>query len=278
MSEASNQADRTPLPEGVFCPDCGYDLRGSTSERCSECGFALEELRRAESQIPWTYRDKFGTLRAYLRTVGFVLRQPRRFYYEAARPVSYGDCQSFRWLTLAVVCVPLAVSGALLCIVGLVRGWWTADGPWWLLGGFLLWSLLALATLPGLASYFFQPRHATVERQNRAIALSYYAWAPLAITPLALVFWAAAWVLFPQPAITLSFPVLVILAGAVYVVALVITERRLYGLWRRVLNLSAAASVTRLIVLHVLALLLLLLLLIIPAALFWLAVVVCSFT
>jgi hypothetical protein len=50
------------------------------------------------------------------------------------------------------------------------------------LGAGCLWLFLFTAT--GAASYFFHPRSISIERQNRAIALSYYACAPLALTPI----------------------------------------------------------------------------------------------
>jgi len=45
-----------------------------------------------------------------------------------------------------------------------------------------LWLFLFTAT--GAASYFFHPRSISIGRQNRAITLSYYACAPLALTPI----------------------------------------------------------------------------------------------
>ena len=50
------------------------------------------------------------------------------------------------------------------------------------LGAGCLWLFLFTAT--GAASYFFHPRSISIERQNRAITLSYYACAPLALTPI----------------------------------------------------------------------------------------------
>ena len=57
---AQTPPDLPPLPEGIYCLDCGYDLRGSTSARCPECGFSLELLRTGESQIPWAHRRELG--------------------------------------------------------------------------------------------------------------------------------------------------------------------------------------------------------------------------
>jgi hypothetical protein len=45
---------------------------------------------------------------------------------------------------------------------------------------------LFLMAMTGACSYFFHPRSLPIVQQNRAIALSYYACAPLAYTPLTL--------------------------------------------------------------------------------------------
>ena len=45
---------------GRFCPDCGYDLRGISSDRCPECGHAVDPTSLAISIIPWTHRRSLG--------------------------------------------------------------------------------------------------------------------------------------------------------------------------------------------------------------------------
>jgi len=175
-----------PLPVGIVCPDCGYDLRGSTSARCSECGFALDGLRSQETQVPWSHRRELGWLRAYWKTVWLVLRRPKQFCLEMSRPVSYADSQSFRWITTLHAYPPVVVVAAVWYYFEQRRGRGGGGDELWLLAGVLIWLLLALVLLPGLASYFFQPREHTTEQQNRAIALSYYAWSPLALLLFAL--------------------------------------------------------------------------------------------
>lgn len=173
-----------PLPVGAVCPDCGYDLRGSTSAVCSECGRSLDVFRAGESQIPWSRRQTLGWFRAYWLTVWRVLRRANVFCLEVVRPVSYADAQSFRWVTL-LHAYPMLLAGLLAwAVTELVRGHGLSAGDWWWLGSLAIWMLLLLAALPGLASYFFQWRQQSVEQQNRAIALSYYAWAPLVLMPL----------------------------------------------------------------------------------------------
>lgn len=172
------------LPVGAVCPDCGYDLRGSASAICSECGRSLDVFRARESQIPWTRRRTLGWFKAYWLTVWRVLRRSRLFCLEVVRPVSYADSQSFRWVTLLHTYLPLLACMLVWLATEAGRGHTVSAGDWWWLGGLSVWLLLLLAALPGLASCFFQWRQQSVEQQNRAIALSYYAWAPLALMPV----------------------------------------------------------------------------------------------
>jgi hypothetical protein len=183
--EVTLAADLPPLPEGLYCPDCGYDLRGLTSNRCPECGFSLEPARTPEPQIPWVHRRQIGRFRAYWRTVAAATFRPKRFCLEILRPVSYSDAQRFRWVTILHAYVPLLVAGLVMFIRGdLSRPYDWGALYWWLTGAAC--ALLELVVLTGTTSYAFHPRYLPVESQNRAVALSYYAWAPLVCTPLAL--------------------------------------------------------------------------------------------
>jgi hypothetical protein len=184
----------TDLPgTELFCPECGYDLRGSTGERCPECGLAIDRAAAgAASRISWVHRGRIGWWRAFWRTVWAATVRPKVLAAEAARPVSLDDALAFRravvWVAWTPVAVPLA-------------GWYAyvfsfdyAPSPHfdWLAAVFeivavgvalaAVWLWLFLAS--GVASYLFHPRYLSVERQNRAVALSYYACAPFAWTPV----------------------------------------------------------------------------------------------
>ena len=68
----------------------------------------------------------------------------------------------------------------------------------------------------GLPSYFFHPRRLPIERQNRAIALSYYGSGPLAFLPLTVVLAAIPIALFydhPLDFITWVFAACLLLAN-----------------------------------------------------------------
>ncbi len=63
----------------LYCPKCGYNLRGLTSDRCPECGYDICVIRERKSQIPWVYRDQEGSFRAYWKTVWLVMFKNERF-------------------------------------------------------------------------------------------------------------------------------------------------------------------------------------------------------
>ncbi|MFH0982330.1 MAG: zinc ribbon domain-containing protein [Planctomycetota bacterium] len=183
---------QTEIPYDLFCQECGYNLRGLTSDRCPECGYSLKTLRSQVPRIPWVFREELGRLRAYWRTVWMVMFRHKRFCEEVARPVDYGDAQRFRWVTVLHVYLPVLAGTVLLHVLP-----WPSpfDGPWldepfrgvWPMAGFHLCILLFLAAATGVPSYFFHPRDIPIEQQNRAVALSYYACAALGWTPLAFV-------------------------------------------------------------------------------------------
>jgi hypothetical protein len=194
-----------PLPtiaQDLFCQRCGYNLRGLTGNRCPECGGSLDGVRSLVPQIPWMYRKEIGWFRAYWRTVWFVMVRQARFCDEMARPVSYSDCQSFRWVTLLSVALP-----SLFPPLGLYLTWkpqpfrfsndfvsasYAAIAAGWpLVIPYLCW-LLFLVAATGVPSYFFHPREVPVQQQNRAIALSYYSCGPLVFLTLPVLMYAAA--------------------------------------------------------------------------------------
>ncbi len=177
----------TAIPDDLFCPQCGYNLRGLTSDRCPECGHSIEGVRPLTSGIPWVHRKQLGSFRAYWKTVWLVMFNQKRLCDEIAHPVSYADSQSFRWITILHAYLPVLLVtvayGMFLPAILLVH--WFLDGRLQDVcprAGLHLCFVLFLAASTGVPSYFFQPRGVLVSLQNRAIALSYYASAPLALT------------------------------------------------------------------------------------------------
>lgn len=187
-------ADLPPLPAGLFCPQCDYDLRGLTSARCPECGLSLAGVREGRTLIPWRNRTRRNWYWAYWLTVGMVTLHLRRLGDEVIRPGSFADARAFRRLTvLHVYALLLPIS-----IVVLVRRW---DDVTWLFGGLTIpWFvaqqvalLLTLFAVTALPRFFFHPRHLPLVRQNRAVALSYYACGVLAWAPVIAVLVGGGW-------------------------------------------------------------------------------------
>ena len=181
--------------DAIYCPSCGYDLRGiDNSLKCPECGLPLDRARLHASAIPWTHRAEIGRVRAYVHTVELVIRKPTRAAGDVARPVSFADAQRFRRLTVLVAMIgPVLLFAFAVVLVILDRpitmsptastpvriGWALELGLVPVILGALYAFLLAAS---GVASYFFHPRTLPIERQNRAVALSCYACAPMALT------------------------------------------------------------------------------------------------
>ncbi len=181
---ASARADEClpPIPAGIFCPDCGYDLRGLTRACCPECGFELAAIRSAAPQIPWSRRRELGRFRAYWQTVWQVGRVPRQICLEVVRPVSYPDARRFRWITFLLAWGPILIGLGILA--------WAAfldDNPEsaLVLVGINVGLGVFLFALPNVAAGLVDPRELPVAYRTRVVALNYYAWAPLALMPLA---------------------------------------------------------------------------------------------
>jgi hypothetical protein len=207
-------ADSLAAP-ALFCPACGYDLRAIDSDRCPECGLLIDRTAAGQSTLPWSHRHRLGYLGGYGRTCLLVCFRPQHFRAEMDRPVSLGDARAFRRATVWVAYLPLAavviavyiatfapptgwrplieaVSGFVPSaleplVIARPTGAFRSVGyamELFVLAALLLAIWLWFLAAAGVASYWFHPRHLPVERQNRAVALSYYACAPLAMMPI----------------------------------------------------------------------------------------------
>lgn len=203
--EANHPTDATgpaqEIPVDIYCPKCAYDLRGAEGERCSECGYSLTGLRAVESNIPWVHRKQRGWWHAYWATVWLVTFRHRRFCEEYARTVSYPDARKFQRTTvvlLSTLTMVALVITYLTILVYIYQGWATEE--FFNLKLFLeIWPIviyfggyvLFLIAVSGVPSYFFHPKHLPLARQNSAIAMSYYAGAPLIFSIVPTIFWIA---------------------------------------------------------------------------------------
>ena len=196
----ASQPSESPAPPDLelFCPACGYSLRGIESDRCPECGFAIDRSAAAVSRIPWEHRRRLGLPRAYWRTMWM---SSRTVAGDMIRPVNYRDARLFQLVTVLIASLPLAAMAALpvpdsfyRALGGSLSAWPVALPPGWaidfglpILAAVGLRVVLPIAivlfflAMTGVASYFFHPPHLTVVQQNRAIALSYYASTPLVL-------------------------------------------------------------------------------------------------
>jgi hypothetical protein len=185
-------ASQTPpaparLDEDAFCPECRYNLRGVESNRCPECGREFDRATLRVSAIPWVHRHEIGRFRAYWRTVWFVTASTRRFADELSRPTPYADAQRFRWTTVLILCLSLPLIGAVLYgadLLPAINDPLTSEvlSMVWPAATVIAAFVLALAAMTGLPGYAFHPPSVPVNVQNRAIALSYYACAPLGLS------------------------------------------------------------------------------------------------
>lgn len=229
------------IPYDLYCLKCAYNLRGLTGDRCPECGESLGDARSPVSGIPWVHRRKLGWLNAYWRTVCLVMFRQRRFCAEMARPVSFRDSQSFRWMTVLHAYAPLLAFSVAMYIIepghfvtspaDLAFISAAANNPW-PVAAMNACLLLFLVAATGIPSYFFHPRDVGVHLQNRAIALSYYASAPLAWTAIPTVIAIAA---FSGDDDFLHLDILLPLAVCLYLTIPLVWCRDLYGLMRFVL-------------------------------------------
>jgi hypothetical protein len=250
-TDTSAAAELWALPVGAVCPECTYDLRGSTSPRCSECGFELQILRTRKSQIPWSHRRERGRFRAYWQTVWMVVRWPKRLCIELARPVSYTDSQKFRWLTFLYAYVPILLTSLICIAFDHWRNWAGGDELRWTLAGVNVAAVVLLAGVPGVASYFFQSPRLPLAAQNRAIALSYYAWAPLAILPLLPIAFVPGLVVVDGESL---YPAAFFATGlAIVVYAVFLGERRFLRFAQYLLARGWFAAAVRTLILNVLA-------------------------
>jgi hypothetical protein len=184
--ERSESDDEGAGEAVLFCPACLYDLRGSVADACPECGVPLDRAQLATSAIPWVHRRGLG-VRAFLKTAWTATFKTQLFCLEVARPVSLADARVFRrWVAVWLTVAALVFAGVLLFVVGeearqpIVHLWEQHRGMTSLaaaLGIALTWLFMLAFT--GVHQYWFHPRGLSVQQQNRAVAVSHYACAPL---------------------------------------------------------------------------------------------------
>jgi hypothetical protein len=186
VADAAPPGAQSPsLSEDLFCPECGYDLRGSASDRCPECGLAIDRAAMSVSRIPWVHRREIGRFRAYWRTTWMVMVRRRRLADEMNRPITISDARRFWLVTVVLAWLPIAAWAVGLALGNFepskfhagTRLGYLLQAAIFAAALFALWLFLLLAT--GCVSNWFVSDTFQGYRQDRAIALSYYTCAPL---------------------------------------------------------------------------------------------------
>jgi hypothetical protein len=77
---------------------------------------AFDRGRLAVSQLAWAQRREVGRVRAFVRTVYFVMAHPAELAREIALPADWRSASSFRWVCVGVAAVLIA---AWVCTRGL---------------------------------------------------------------------------------------------------------------------------------------------------------------
>lgn len=176
-----------PQSDHLLCPECGYDLHLRVSERCPECGLALDFINSGTPLIPWEFPAGGGWVRAGARTAIATILRPRVFCRAVFAPVSLRAAQRYRALVIGTCVLWMLLGVAVLAVL------WPAPiaalhsqlgTP--MIGALVAGWLLCLIVLTGVPSYFFESRRLGPLQSERAVAISYYAYSPLLLSFLPL--------------------------------------------------------------------------------------------
>ena len=200
----------------LLCGHCGYNLRGTPSTRCPECGQPFDPTHLLSSRLPWEQRrhlKPFGRLRTYLRTVRLITFHPRQAADFLSTPLDLPSARRFRLITVALAAAPLIGAGLLArdTILNYYQLWYYRRPPLVFLPAFvalqslslsLVSLLLSLFLCTMIATAFFCPRSLADSPRQRAFALGHYSCASLAVLlPLAVAISVGPWLLnsdFPR--------------------------------------------------------------------------------
>jgi hypothetical protein len=179
----------------MYCPGCGYDLRGLGSDRCPECGLSIDAVH--SGIIPWERRKGIGYLESFFRTLVLATFRPAQLARATGAPIDIRSARLFRWIVRLLAIMPCVLLFALAAFLnGGLGAMITIDGPgttdpsWeprflWTAGA-IFWPTLPVALAlscilaTGIAPWFFMKRLEPT-RRNRAMALSFYRRFPRAV-------------------------------------------------------------------------------------------------
>ena len=173
--------DADEIAGDLYCPKCGYNLRGLTSDNCPECGYDVTIVRGAESLLPWVNREKLGWLRAYWKTVWMVIFRSEQFSLEICRPLSEPDARRFRLVTMVYAYIPIVVLTVLWAIAGFDSFKATANfAGYGLIAAIHLGIIICILLTTALPHYTLYHRDIPLVKRHRAAVIALYACAPLA--------------------------------------------------------------------------------------------------
>lgn len=114
-----------------------------------------------------------------------------RFCHAVGQPVDYADARRFQCVVVGVLMLTAVVAFTMVVLADVDTALDTARWFGWpftvsMLAAAVVGLALFLTTATGVHTYWFHPAHLPRERQNRAIALAYYACAPLLYAAVAL--------------------------------------------------------------------------------------------
>ena len=177
---ADHRASRA-IAEDIFCPQCTYNLRGLTGDRCPECGIDITEIREGESQIPWVRRKKIGRIRAYWKTVWVVLFHTSQIGREVSRSVDDRAARRFRQTTVILAYLPIALLTVVWMLTAPNSYQFVLDvGGYGFLAAIHVGVASCIAAISAMPHYALRHRDLPLTTQHRAAVLSEYACAPLA--------------------------------------------------------------------------------------------------
>lgn len=190
--ESGTELPAAPLADDVFCLNCGYNLRGTASKRCPECGEPVQDSLVPVRGLAWT---KPGLLFAYPRfwqTAWTVTFRPGVIWRQFFSSVPLRGALSFQLLAVLHIFLPVLLGTILIyrafppstrmgMSLSLVSGGYAAIWPVAVMLGCLLAFLISAMRAP---AYFFEPAAGSLRQRSNATAMSHYACAPLAFFPI----------------------------------------------------------------------------------------------
>jgi hypothetical protein len=171
---------RAPIERDVFCPQCGYNLRGLTAGNCPECGNKFDEWVTSPG-LPWEKRELIGGVDAFVRTIMMVIFHTDQFCAQMweSMTLTPGDAKKFRRICVAIA-LGTGVVGWIFLAARAARIGFSQVDCVSIVIGLLLWLELASSEV----TRFMRRQTMPEARLQRVIKLAEFTAAPLALAPI----------------------------------------------------------------------------------------------